>query len=333
MEYNQTKTVLAYVETAGGKPVNVGLELLTPAKAIAGQLGGTVTAVLIGSGLDAAAQRVAASGADRVIAVDSPEYSSFAMDEYTFVLQQLLQEEQPAVFLAGNTPQGKSLAPRLAARFNSGCISDAVAVHTESGSLTWVTPRFGGTVLAEECIENSPLKICTIRTGAFQKQEPAQNACPVETKKISVPKESIKTQIRQAVQELSEAVNLEDAQVIVAGGRGMGNAENFKLVEELAELLGGVVGATRPAIEEGWISRAHQVGQSGKIVAPRLYIACGVSGATQHVSGMTGSGFVVAINKDEDAAIFDVANVGIIGDAVKVIPVMMEEIRKIKAEG
>ena len=136
----------------------------------------------------------------------------------------------------------------------------------------------------------------------------------------------------QAVKELSEAVNLEEAKVIVTGGRGMGSKEQFALVEELAALLGGVVGVTRPAIEDGWVSRAHQVGQSGKIVAPALYIACGVSGATQHVSGMSGSGYVVAINKDEDAPIFDVADVGIVGDVAKVLPLMIEEIRQRKAE-
>ena len=140
------------------------------------------------------------------------------------------------------------------------------------------------------------------------------------------------TEVAQAVKELSEAVNLEEAKVIVTGGRGMGSKEQFALVEELAALLGGVVGATRPAIEDGWVSRAHQVGQSGKIVAPALYIACGVSGATQHVSGMSGSGYVVAINKDEDAPIFDVADVGIVGDVAKVLPLMIEEIRQRKAE-
>ncbi len=142
----------------------------------------------------------------------------------------------------------------------------------------------------------------------------------------------MRTKIRDTVQKISETVNLEDADVVVAGGRGMGSAENFKLVEKLASLLGGVVGATRPVIEDGWISRAHQVGQSGKIVSPSLYIACGISGATQHVTGMTSSRFIVAINKDEDAPIFEIANVGVVGDVMKVLPVMMEEIRKIKTE-
>ena len=152
----------------------------------------------------------------------------------------------------------------------------------------------------------------------------------IEDIKIEIPESSIKAKIVGTVKEISESVNLEEAQVIVSGGRGMGNAENFKLVEELASVLGGVVGATRPVIEEGWVSRAHQVGQSGKIVAPKLYIACGISGATQHTSGMTGSNYVIAINKDEDAPIFEVANVGIVGNVAEVLPVMIEEMKKLK---
>lgn len=332
MELNLNQTILAYVETNGGKPVNVGLELLSLARTIADAAEQNVTAVLIGSELQEAAQRVAALGTDRVIVVDAPAYTAFSVDEYTGVLEQLIKEENPAVFLMGNTLQGKSIAPRLAARFESGCVADVTAIAVQDGKLHWVTPRFGGTVLAQEVIESSAVQFATVRTGAFSKPETKANLGEVIKKDVTVAPDSIRTQIREAVKELTESVNLEDAEVIVSGGRGMGNAENFKLVEELAALLGGVVGATRPAIEEGWVSRAHQVGQSGKIVAPKLYIACGISGATQHVSGMSSSGFVVAINKDEDAAIFDVANVGIVGDASKVIPAMMEEIRKTKAD-
>ena len=185
-------------------------------------------------------------------------------------------------------------------------------------------------MLNDVVVDTLPV-VATVRSGAFSKPE-AGEAAPVTAEAVEVPADAIKTKVVEAVKEISESVNLEEAKVIVTGGRGMGSQENFALVEELAQLLGGVVGATRPAIEDGWVSRAHQVGQSGKIVAPALYIACGVSGATQHVSGMSGSGYVVAINKDEDAPIFDVADVGIVGDVMKVLPAMIEEIRKRKAE-
>ena len=172
--------------------------------------------------------------------------------------------------------------------------------------------------------------VVTVRSGTFGKpEETAGRTVPVTEE--TVENSELKAVIKEAVQELSESVNLEDAEVIVAGGRGMGSAENFQLVRDLAELLGGVVGASRPAIEDGWVPRNHQVGQSGKIVAPKLYIACGISGAMQHVSGMSGSGYIVTINKDEDAPIFDVADVGIVGNVMDILPLMIEEIKARKS--
>lgn len=172
-------------------------------------------------------------------------------------------------------------------------------------------------------------QIAVLRSGAFKKAEdPVQGT--ITERNIPVSDEKIHLDIKDVVKEIAETVNLEDAEVIVSGGRGMGSKENFSMVKELADLLGGVVGATRPAIEDGWISRVHQVGQSGKIVAPKLYIACGISGATQHVSGIMNSDYIVAINKDEDAPIFEVANVGIVGNVVNVLPIMIEEIKKRK---
>ena len=197
------------------------------------------------------------------------------------------------------------------------------------GKVIYTRPAYGGTIL--EHIEVEGTAVVTVRNGSFSKPETASNAGVTE-KKVEIPADVIKAKIIDTVKEISESVNLEEAEVIVSGGRGMGNAENFKLVEELARVLGGVVGATRPAIEDGWISRAHQVGQSGKIVAPKLYIACGISGATQHTSGMSGSNYIVAINKDEDAPIFEIANVSIVGNVTEILPVMIEEMKKVKAE-
>ena len=174
--------------------------------------------------------------------------------------------------------------------------------------------------------------MATVRGGAFKKAEASEKEIEIICEdEIAAKADDLKTKITDVVKEISESVNLEDAEVIVAGGRGMGSEENFALVKELADLLGGVVGATRAPIESGWISRAHQIGQSGKIVAPKLYIACGISGATQHVTGMVGSDYIVAINKDEDAPIFDVANVGIVGNVLQVIPEMIAEIKKMRA--
>ena len=194
--------------------------------------------------------------------------------------------------------------------------------------MEFVRPAYGGTVL-ERMTVSGPIQFATVRSGSFAKPEAAEGS--VEEKDAPVAADALKAKVIDAAKEIAEAVDLEGAEVIVTGGRGMGNAENIKLVEELASLLGGVVGASRPAIEEGWASRAHQVGQSGKIVAPKLYIACGVSGAMQHVSGIMGSKYIVAINKDSEAPIFDVADYGIVGDLFTVIPIMIEQIKKLNA--
>ena len=190
-------------------------------------------------------------------------------------------------------------------------------------------PVYGGNILNDVVLKTLPV-VATVRGGSFAKEIEAGKTGEIITETVAIPEESVFTKIANIVKEVAETVNLEEADVIVSGGRGMGSKENFALVQELADVCGGVVGATRPAIEEEWIGRSHQVGQSGKIVAPKLYIACGISGATQHVSGMVGSGYIIAINKDEDAAIFDVADVGIVGDVMKVLPLLIEEIKKIK---
>ena len=305
----ECKNIMVYVETAEGNPVKVGLEMLSPAKKLADK----VTAVVIGGGVADAAKEVAKAGADQVICVDSEDYKEFNLDAYAQVLVELVKEENPEAVFVGGTQDGKDIAPVVAAKCNTGCASDVLDIKAEDEDVK---------------IKTTP-QIATLRSGAFQKvEDPTEGE--VVAKEVKVADDVIKAKITESVKEIAETINLEEAEVIVSGGRGMGSKENFALVDDLAKLLGGVVGATRPAIEDGWVSKIHQVGQSGKIVAPKLYIACGISGATQHVSGIMNSGYIVAINKDEDAPIFDVANVGIVGDVMKVLPVMIEEIKKIK---
>lgn len=322
------KNIMVYVEIQEGSPVKVGLEMLSPAKKLADAKEGKVIAVVIGSNVKDAADKVAAAGADQVITVDAPAYEKFNLDAYAGVMVELVKEENPAVVLVGGTQDGKDIAPMIAAKCDTGCAWDVMAVKAEDGKVIYTCPIYGGTVLEDVEIAGCP-QVATLRSGAFQKLEnPA--AGEVVEKEVSVAEDQIRAKITESVKEIAESINLEEAEVIVSGGRGMGSKENFGLVEELCGLLGGVVGATRPAIEDGWVSKIHQVGQSGKIVAPKLYIACGISGATQHISGIMNSDYIVAINKDEDAPIFDVANVGIVGDVMKVLPVMIEEIKKIK---
>ncbi|MGI6110258.1 MAG: electron transfer flavoprotein subunit alpha/FixB family protein [Eubacteriaceae bacterium] len=332
MNKNETKDVLVYIETADGKPVKVSEEILSPARTIAAAKGAKVIAAVIGDNPADAADQIAHAGADEVLAVESPDFKDYNLDQYADVLAQIAEEIKPDTILFGATQDGKDLAPKVASALKTGCVTDAVNIAVaDDGTITWTMPMYSGTVLDDVVIEEARPQIGSIRSGAFKKLDEAPEGT-VTKKDVTVSDDAIKAEILESVKELAETVNLEEAEIIVSGGRGMGSVENFQQVKVLADLLGGVVGATRPAIEDGWIPRNHQVGQSGKIVSPKLYIACGISGATQHLSGITGSDYIVAINKDEDAPIFEVANVGIVGDVNKVLPVMIEEITKIKEQ-
>ena len=312
--------VLAYIEVKDGAAVNGSLEVLTPAA----QLGDAV-ALLVGTGLDEAAAQVAAYGVPvTVVETDAP-----SSDELTAAVQAQIAAVDPDVVLMSATQTGKDLAPRLAARLNTGCITDATVIEAADGSVAYTRPAFGGTVLEHLTMGAARPQIATVRSGSYSKPE-AGAAAAVTKVSAEIPADAIRAKLVNVTKEISEAVNLEGADVIVTAGRGMGSEEDLKLVYELAEVLGAEVGATRPVIEEGWMSRAHQVGQSGKIVAPKLYIACGVSGAMQHISGAMGSKYIVAINKDEAAPIFEIANVGIVGDVKVILPLMIEEIKKLK---
>jgi len=309
---------LLFIETDGEKALGGSLELINAVKALDAEAAAVV------AGNRAIADTVANFG----IPVTFIDVATDC-DTLTEVLAQAVKEENPEIFLLANTTLAKDIAPRIAGRMNLGCVSDVIELSKTDGKVIYTRPAYGGTVL--EHIEVDGPTVVTVRNGSFSKPDNTSNAVVTE-KKVEIPADVIKAKIVDTVKEISESVNLEEAEVIVSGGRGMGNEENFKLVEELARVLGGVVGATRPAIESGWISRAHQVGQSGKIVAPKLYIACGISGATQHTSGMSGANYVVAINKDEEAPIFEVANLSIVGNVNEILPVMIEEMKKVKAQ-
>ena len=263
----ECKNIMVYVETAEGNPVKVGLEMLSPAKKLADK----VTAVVIGGGVADAAKEVAKAGADQVICVDSEDYKEFNLDAYAQVLVELVKEENPEAVFVGGTQDGKDIAPVVAAKCSTGCASDVLDIKAEDGEVIYTCPLYGGTVLEDVKIKTTP-QIATLRSGAFQKvEDPTEGE--VVAKEVKVADDVIKAKITESVKEIAETINLEEAEVIVSGGRGMGSKENFALVDDLAKLLGGVVGATRPAIEDGWVSKIHQVGQSGKIVAPKLYLS------------------------------------------------------------
>jgi electron transfer flavoprotein alpha subunit len=309
---------LLFIETNEEKILGGSLELISAVKALEAE----GKALVVGN--RAAADTVASLGIP-VVFTDTPT----DCDTLTEALAQTVKEQNPDIILLANTALAKDIAPRIAGRMSLGCVSDVTGISKTDGKVIYTRPAYGGTIL--ENIEVEGTAVATIRNGSFSKPEAASKAGVTE-KNIEIPDDAVKANIVDMVKEISESVNLEEAEVIVSGGRGMGSAENFELVKELARVLGGVVGATRPPIEDGWISRAHQVGQSGKIVAPKLYIACGISGATQHTSGMSGSNYIVAINKDEDAPIFEISNLSIVGNVTEILPVMIEEMKKAKAE-
>ena len=315
------KNVMVYVETAEGKPVNAGLEMLTAAKSVAEK----VTAVVIGAA-DAAATAIA-YGADDAITVEA---DGFNAEAHAAIVVELVKKYAPEMVFVGATPVGKDLGARVAAKLKAGCVTDVIGIKEADGKFVFTAPLYGGTIYSDVTVDGDVV-VAIIRGGVFKKAEEPdmakQGTITAETVEIA----DLRAKIVNSVQEISESVNLEEAEIIVAGGRGVGRAENYELVKELASLLGGVVGATRPVIEEGWVSRAHQVGQSGKIVAPKLYIACGISGAAQHVSGITGSDYIVAINKDEDAPIFEISNIAIVGNCVDALKIMIEEVKKMQA--
>ncbi|HEY8891613.1 MAG TPA: electron transfer flavoprotein subunit alpha/FixB family protein [Clostridium sp.] len=309
---------LLFIETDGEKVLGGSLELISAVKALDAE----GTALIVGN--RAAADTVAALGIPVIFTETATE-----CDTLTEVLSQTVKEQNPDIVLLANTALAKDIAPRIAGRMDLGFVSDVIGMNKTDGKVIYTRPAYGGTIL--EHIEVEGTAVVIVRNGTFSKPE-AGSSAGVTEKKVEIPASAVKTKIVDIVKDSCESVNLEEAQVIVSGGRGMGNVENFKLVEELARVLGGVVGATRPAIEDGWIPRTHQVGQSGKIVAPKLYIACGISGATQHTSGITGAKYIVAINKDEEAPIFEIADISIIGNVNEILPVMIEEMKKVKAK-
>jgi electron transfer flavoprotein alpha subunit len=279
-------------------------------------------------------QAAAEHGADKVIVVDGPEYKHYSTDAYVIALNAMVEKYGPTSMLIGATNNGRDLGPRLSCRLKTGLTADCTAldIDEESGNVAWTRPAFGGNLMATILCPDHRPQIGTVRPGVFKKSEPCAAHAEIIREDIKVPAEQIRTQILELIKDMGDLnVDLEGAEIIVSGGRGVGGPEGFAPIKALAEVLGATVGASRAAVDSGWISHAHQVGQTGKTVAPKLYIACGISGAIQHLAGMSGSDVIVAINKDPDAPIFDVADYGVVGNLFEVLPVLTEEIRKLKA--
>lgn len=329
---DMSKDVWVLIETgADGTAERASLEVLTPGRNLADRLGGVLTAVVIGWEVSAAAKAAEMAGTDQVIIVDAPEFHLYTTDAYVDAIARLAGRYRPSVLLMSATENSRDLAPRLSARLRTGLASDCIAMELdqETGSVAWTRPIFGGQLLETILCPGQRPQIGTIRPGIFHRPPAMPNRAKLMRADIRVSPETIRTRILDllADPDTGEA-NLGEADIIVSGGLGLGGPEGFAPVRELAQVLGGAVGASRGAVDAGWISHAHQIGQTGKKVSPKLYIACGISGANQHVAGMRGSKYIVAINKNPLAPIFDIADYGVVGDLFKVLPALTEEIRK-----
>lgn len=331
----KTKDLWVFVETnTDGSAKNVGIELLTPGRQMADKQGGVLTAVVIGHHTDEAVAEAASHGADKVIVVDGEEYEHYSTDAYTSVLCTLVEKYGPTSMLIGATSNGRDLGPRVSCRLNTGLTADCTAldVDDETGNVMWTRPAFGGNLMATIICPDHRPQLGTVRPGVFKKSEAGEAKAEIIREDIHVAAADIRTKVLELIQEMNgEEVDLEGAQIIVSGGRGVGGPEGFEPIRALAKELNATVGASRAAVDSGWIAHSHQVGQTGKTVGPKLYIACGISGAIQHLAGMSSSDCIVAINKDPEAPIFNVADYGLVGDLFEVLPVLTEEIKKARS--
>ncbi len=314
--------VLAIAEQMDGVFKKAAIEAVSEGKRIAKNLGTTLTALVMGSNIEEMAKNLAKYGADRIVIADDPLLKNFLVDIYTDTAAQIVESEHPAVIITGATSIGKDLCAGLSARLDAALATDCVAIQIQKDQCRITRPMYGGKILADMVLEGFP-KIIGIRPNAMGISEsPAEGIM-----------ERFTPNIREGAMKFVEKtmdtgkVELTEADVIVSGGRGMGGPD-FKIIEELASALGGAVGASRSAVDEGWRPHSDQVGQTGKTVSPNLYIACGISGAIQHLAGMSSSKIIVAINKDPDAPIFSKADYGIVGDLFEVIPAITAEIKK-----
>ena len=320
--------IWVFMEQRGGVLHDVGLELLGKARELAEASGSTVTAMLLGADVAPLTEKVIAHGADTVLVAEHPGLEPYRLLPYTAILDQACRDREPSILLFGATSLGVELAPRLAARLNTGLSAHCVDLKlAKNGDLVQMVPGWGGNVVASiRCPQHRP-QMATVMPGVMKKIPPSPRTGQVITLAVG-DVDDYGPQVLEVSREEPQERPLEAAEVVVAGGWGLGGPEGWKLVEELAHLLGGAVGATRPPVDEGWAAEDQMIGQSGKTIRPRLYIGVGISGMSHHVVGMDGSETVVAINKDPKAPIFDVADICIVGDFREIIPALLEEIRQ-----
>ncbi|MFC1917948.1 FAD-binding protein [Chloroflexota bacterium] len=322
--------VWVFAEQSAGKIKSVAYELLARGRELADTLQTELSAVCFGENIGEIHQ-LNAHGADKVYLVDSPELATNPEDLYTRQLVSLIEKYQPEIVIAGATALGRAFIPRVAAAVGTGLTADCTGleVDTEKRLLVQTRPTFGGNIMATIICPAGRPQMATVRPRVFKQNTPDSNR-KGEIIRIDFDRERItsKTKLLNFIDDLTETVKIEEADIIVAGGRGLGKPDNFKLLQELADVLGAALASSRPPIDEGWLPYSHQVGQTGKTVCPKLYIAAGISGAVQHLAGMQTADVIVAINDDPNAPIFDIATYGIVGDLFKIVPILIDRLKQ-----
>ncbi|ASP27148.1 MULTISPECIES: electron transfer flavoprotein subunit alpha/FixB family protein [Bacillus amyloliquefaciens group] len=317
------KKVIVLGEIRDGALRNVTFEAIAAGKTISG--GGDVIGVLMGKGAADAAPELIQYGADKVFTADSPGLSQYTADGYAAVLGDLIENEKPDAVIFGHTSMGKDLSPKLAARFETGLISDSTDVSVTGDNIVFTRPIYSGKAF-EQVISTDPFIMATIRPNNIQALEKDANRTG-DIEELAPPPADLRTVIEEVVKKTADGVDLSEAKIIVAGGRGVKSKDGFEPLKELAEVLGAAVGASRGACDADYCDYSLQIGQTGKVVTPDLYIACGISGAIQHLAGMSNSKVIVAINKDPEAEIFKIADYGIVGDLFEVVPLLTQEFK------
>ncbi|WP_066871510.1 electron transfer flavoprotein subunit alpha/FixB family protein [Clostridium mediterraneense] len=324
--------VCVFAEQREGVMQKVSLEILGEGRKLADKLGTKLIALVLGHEIQGMGKILGEYGADEVLVVDNPLLKDYTTDGYTTAICEVLNDIKPGIFFIGATFIGRDLGPRVAARLSTGLTADCTSldVDVETGDLLATRPAFGGNLMATiACPDHRP-QMATVRPGVFSKLPANNNGYTVSTIQVNLKDSDIRTKIVKVVKENKDIKDISEARVLVAGGRGVGSKENFDMLKALADEFGGSIAASRAAIEKGWVDKDYQVGQTGKTVRPNIYIACGISGAIQHVAGMQDSDLIIAINKDESAPIMKVADYAIVGEVSKVVPELISQLKNIK---
>ncbi len=343
MGLEEYKGVYVFAQQVDNELSGIAFELLGKAKELAKDLDTDVTAMLLGDGIKGLADQLAEYGADKVIVVDDPELKEYRTEPYAHAVSSIINEYKPEIVLVGATAIGRDLGPRVSARVATGLTADCTVLEIgdfplnpvpgqeqKHNQLLMTRPAFGGNTIATiACPDNRP-QMATVRPGVMQKIDPVQGAKAeiIEYNPGFTPNDKY-VEIVEIVKEISNTVDIMDAKILVSGGRGVGSKENFQILQDLADVIGGTVSCSRAVVDNGWMPKELQVGQTGKTVRPNVYFAIGISGAIQHAAGMEESDIIVAINKDETAPIFDIADYGVVGDLNKIVPKLTEELKKV----